>query len=326
MRRRQFIVLLGGAAVWSALAQAQQPTGPIIGFMSGRSPDESKHLVAAFHQGLGESGFVDGKNVAVEYRWALGQYDRLPELAAELVKRGVAVLVAVGGDLSGLAAKKATSTIPVVFGMGGDPVKSGLVESLNRPGSNVTGFTLLTADLEPKRLGILHDLVPNAPVVGVLLNPKFPPAAAQLTTLEQAAQTISRRLSVSRASNDEELNASLASLVEQRVSALLVMSDPYFDTRRDRIITFAAQNKLPAIYQFREYAVDGGLISYGPDIKDAYRHAGTYVGQILKGAKPADLPVFQPTKYEFVINLKTAKSLGLAIPSGLISFADEVIE
>jgi ABC-type uncharacterized transport system substrate-binding protein len=326
MRRRQFIVLLGGAAVWSALAQAQQPTGPIIGFMSGRSPDESKHLVAAFHQGLGESGFVDGKNVAVEYRWALGQYDRLPELAAELVKRGVAVLVAVGGDLSGLAAKKATSTIPVVFGMGGDPVKSGLVESLNRPGSNVTGFTLLTADLEPKRLGILHDLVPNAAVVGVLLNPKFPPAAAQLTTLEQAAQTISRRLSVSRASNDEELNASLASLVEQRVSALLVMSDPYFDTRRDRIITFAAQNKLPAIYQFREYAVDGGLISYGPDIKDAYRHAGTYVGQILKGAKPADLPVFQPTKYEFVINLKTAKSLGLAIPSGLISFADEVIE
>jgi ABC-type uncharacterized transport system substrate-binding protein len=195
MRRRQFIVLLGGAAVWSALAQAQQPTGPIIGFMSGRSPDESKHLVAAFHQGLGESGFVDGKNVAVEYRWALGQYDRLPELAAELVKRGVAVLVAVGGDLSGLAAKKATSTIPVVFGMGGDPVKSGLVESLNRPGSNVTGFTLLTADLEPKRLGILHDLVPNAAVVGVLLNPKFPPAAAQLTTLEQAARTISRRLS-----------------------------------------------------------------------------------------------------------------------------------
>jgi ABC-type uncharacterized transport system substrate-binding protein len=187
--------LLGGAAVWSALAQAQQPTGPIIGFMSGRSPDESKHLVAAFHQGLGESGFVDGKNVAVEYRWALGQYDRLPELAAELVKRGVAVLVAVGGDLSGLAAKKATSTIPVVFGMGGDPVKSGLVESLNRPGSNVTGFTLLTADLEPKRLGILHDLVPNAAVVGVLLNPKFPPAAAQLTTLEQAARTISRRLS-----------------------------------------------------------------------------------------------------------------------------------
>jgi putative ABC transport system substrate-binding protein len=326
MRRRQFIVLFGGAAVWPALGRAQQPTVPTIGFMSGRSPDESKHLVAAFHQGLGEAGFVAGKNVAVEYRWALGQYDRLPALAADLVKRNVAVLVAVGGDLSALAAKQATSTIPIVFGLGGDAVKAGMVESLNRPGSNATGYTLLTADLEPKRLGLLHDLLPNAAVVGVLVNPKFPPAAGQLTTFEKAAQTISQRIAVSRASNDTELEASFKSLLEQRVSALLVMSDPYFDTRRDRIIAFAAQNKLPAIYQFREYAVDGGLISYGPNITESYRHAGTYVGQILKGAKPADLPVFQPTKYEFVINLKTAKSLGLTIPSGLISFADEVIE
>ena len=326
MRRRQFIILLGGAAVWPALAQAQQPTTPTIGFMSGRSPDESKHLVAAFHQGLGEAGFVEGKNIAIEYRWALGQYDRLPAMAADLVKRRVAVLVAVGGDPSALAAKQATSTIPIVFGLGGDPVKSGIVESLNRPGANATGYTLLTADLEPKRLGMLHDLVPNAGVIGVLVNPKFPPAASQVTTLEKAAQTIAQRLFVSRASNDTELDASLASLLQQRINALLVMSDPYFDTRRDRIIAFAAQNKLPAIYQFREYAVDGGLISYGPNITDSYRHAGTYVGQILKGAKPADLPVFQPTKYEFVINLKTAKALGLAIPSGLISFADEVIE
>jgi len=326
MRRRQFIVLLGGAAMWAALAQAQQPATPTIGFMSGRSPDESKHLVAAFLQGLSESGFVEGKNVAIEYRWALGQYDQLSSLAAGLVKQRVTVLVAVGGDLSALAAKRATSTIPIVFGLGGDPVKAGIVESLNRPGANATGYTLLTADLEPKRLGMLHDLVPNAGVIGVLVNPKFPPAASQIPTLEKSAQTIAQRLFVSRASNDTELDASLASLLEQRISALLVMSDPYFDTRRDRIISFAAQNKLPAIYQFREYAIDGGLISYGPNITDSYRHAGAYVGQILKGAKPADLPVFQPTKYEFVINLKTARALGLAIPPGLISFADEVIE
>ena len=326
MRRWQFIVLLGAGVMWPALAQAQQPTAPTIGFMSGRSPDEAKHLVAAFHQGLSESGFVEGKNVAIEYRWALGQYDRLPVLAAELVNQRVAVLVAVGGDLSALAAKQATSTIPIVFGLGGDPVKAGIVESLNRPGANATGYTLLTADLEPKRLGMLHDLVPNAGVIGVLVNPKFPPAASQITTLEKAAQTIAQRLFVSRASDDTELDASLASLLHQRINALLVMADPYFDTRRDRIISFAAQNKLPAIYQFREYAVDGGLISYGPNITDSYRRAGTYVGQILKGAKPADLPVFQPTKYEFVINLKTAKALGLSIPSGLISFADEVIE
>ena len=326
MRRRQFIVLLGGAAVWSALAQAQQPTNPIIGFMSGRSPDEARHLVAAFHQGLGETGFVEGTNIAIQYRWALGQHDRLPALAADLVKQRVAVLVAVGGDLSALAAKKATSTIPIVFGLGGDPVKAGIVESLNRPGANATGFTLLTADLEPKRLGMLRDLVPNAGVIGVLVNPEFPPAAGQIPTLEKAAQTIAKPLFVSRASNDTELDAGLASLLQNRINALLVMSDPYFDTRRDRIIAFAAQNKLPAIYQFREYAVDGGLISYGPNITDSYRRAGTYVGQILKGAKPADLPVFQPTKYEYVINLKTAKALGLVIPSGLISFADEVIE
>lgn len=210
--------------------------------------------------------------------------------------------------------------------MGGDPIKAGLVASLSRPGGNVTGYTLLTSDLEPKRLGMLHDLLPNAALVGVLLNPDFPPAASQLTTLEKAAQTIAQRISVSKASSDAELTASFASLLKQQVSALLVMSDPYFDTRRDRIIAFAAQNKLPAIYQFREYAIDGGLISYGPNITDSYRRAGVYVGEILKGAKPADLPVFQPTKYEFVINLKTAKALGLTIPAGLISFADEVIE
>jgi ABC-type uncharacterized transport system substrate-binding protein len=325
VRRRKFIILLGAAAVWPAAVGAQQPT-PIIGFMSGRSPDDSKHLVAAFHQGLAETGFVEGKNVIVEFRWAFGQYDRLPALAADLVKRPVAIIAAVGGDPSAVAATQATSTIPIVFGMGSDPVKAGLVDSLGRPGRNATGYTLLTNELEPKRLGLLRDLLPDVGVIAVLLNPNFPPAAAQLAALEKAAQVTSQRLSIFRASNDTELNAGLASILQQRVSALLVAADPYFDTRRDRLTKFAAQNKLPAIYQFREYAVNGGLISYGPSITDSYRQAGNYVGQILKGAKPADLPVFQPTKFELVINLKTAKALSLAIPPGLISFADEVIE
>lgn len=293
--------------------------------MSGRSPDDSRHLTAAFQQGLRDTGFVEGKNVAVEYQWASGRYDQLPSLAADLVKR-VGIIVAVGGDVSAVAAMQATKTTPIVFGMGGDPVKAGLVESLGRPGRNATGFTLLTNELEPKRLGLLHDLLPDVRVIGIFLNPNFPPAAGQLEALEKAAQVTSQRLNIVRASNDTELSAGFTSIVQQSVGALLVAADPYFDTRRDRIVAFAAQNRLPAIYQFREYAVDGGLISYGSNVTEAYRQCGNYVGQILKGAKPADLPVVQPTKFEFVINLKTAKSLGLPIPSGLISFADEVFE
>jgi putative tryptophan/tyrosine transport system substrate-binding protein len=325
MSRREFIGLLGLTATWPLSARAQAIV-PVIGVMSGRTPEDSKHLMAAFHEGLGEAGFVEGKNVTIEYRWALGRYDRLPALATDLVKRDVAVLVAVGGDVSAVAARQATSTIPIVFGTGSDPVDAGLVASLGRPGGNATGYSLVTNDLEPKRLGILHDLVPNAAVIGVLLNPNFPPAASQLAALENAALAITQRLAVFRASNDIGLDASLASIVEQRVGALLVTADPYFATQRDRIVAFAAQNRLPAIYQFREYAVAGGLISYGPRITDAYRQAGLYAGQILKGAKPADLPIVLPTKYEFVINLKAAKALGLTIPSGLISFADEVVE
>jgi putative tryptophan/tyrosine transport system substrate-binding protein len=294
--------------------------------MSGRAPADSEHLVAAFQQGLGEAGFVEGKNITIEYRWAQGQYDRLPALAADLATRQVALIAAVGGDVSAVAAKRATSAIPIVFGMGGDPIKAGLVDSLSRPGGNATGFTLLTNELEPKRLGLLRDLIPGLGVVAVLVNPNFPPAAGQVAALEKAAQTTSQQLSIVKASNDTELETGLASIEQQKVSALLVAADPYFDTRRERIIKFAAQNKLPAIYQFREFAVDGALISYGPKVTDSYRQAGNYVGQILKGAKPADLPVLQPTKFEFVINLKTAKALGLAIPPGLISFADEVIE
>lgn len=294
--------------------------------MSGRSPEDSRHLLAAFHQGLGEAGFTEGKSVAFEYRWALGQYDRLPALAADLVKRSVAVIAAVGGDPSAMAAKQATSTIPIVFGMGSDPVKAGLVDSLARPGANATGFTLLTNELEPKRLGLLRDLLPDAGTIAVLLNPNFPPAAGQVAALEKAAQVTSQRLSIFKVSSDTELNAALASILQQRVGALLVAADPYLDTRRHQLVMFAAQNKLPAIYQFREFAVDGGLMSYGPSITASYRQAGNYVGQILKGAKPADLPVLQPITFELVINLKTAKALGLAIPPGLISFADEVIE
>jgi putative tryptophan/tyrosine transport system substrate-binding protein len=326
MKRREFFTVLSGAVVWSVAAGAQQPTMPAIGFLSSRSPDESKHLLAAFHRGLSDVGFVEGTNIAVEYRWALGEYEKLPALAADLVKRRVAVIAAVGGDVSGRAAEHATSTIPIVFGSGSDPVKAGLVKSLSKPEGNATGFTLLTNDLEPKRLGLLHDLLPKADVVGVLYDPNFPPAVDQLAVLEKAAKTIGLRLDVVRAGNDVDLNAGLHSLLEHHVSALLVTGAPYFDTRRGRIIEFAAENKLPAIYHFREYAVDGGLISYGPRITESYRQAGVYVGRILNGAKPSDLPVLQPTNFDFVINLKTAKALGLTIPSGLISFADEVVE
>jgi putative ABC transport system substrate-binding protein len=238
----------------------------------------------------------------------------------------VAVIAAVGGDVSGRAAEQATSTIPIVFGSGSDPVKAGLVKSLSKPEGNATGFTLLTNDLEPKRLGLLHDLLPKAEVFGVFYDPNFPPAVGQIAALEKAAKAIAIRLDVFKAGNDTDLNAALQSLLDNRVSALLVTGAPYFDTRRGRVIEFAAEHKLPAIYHFREYAVDGGLISYGPRITESYRQAGVYVGRILNGAKPSDLPVLQPTNFDFVINLKTAKALGLTIPSGLISFADEVIE
>ena len=326
MRRRDFIVGFALTGAWLLAARAQQQPMPLIGFMSGRSLKDSEHLVAAFREGLGEAGFVEGQSVAIEFRWADGQYDRLPALAADLVSRRVAVLVGLGGDVSAVAAKRATATIPVVFGMGSDPIEAGLVESLNRPGGNATGFTLLTNELEPKRLGLMRDLVTSEGVFGVLVNPKFPPAARKLQDLEEAARTINQRLFVAHASTDAELDSAFASLLQQQVSALLVNPDPYFDTRRDRIIAFAAKHRIPAIYQFREYAAAGGLISYGPSIADSYRQAGVYVGRILKGAKPADLPVTQATKFEFVINLKTAKALGIKISDNVMSLADEVIE
>jgi putative ABC transport system substrate-binding protein len=326
MRRREFITLLGGAVASPLVARAQQPALPVIGFMSGRSPEDSTHLVAAFRQGLAENGFVEGQTVAIEFRWADGDYDRLPALAADLVSRKVAVLVGVGGDVSAVVATKATRTIPVVFGMGGDPVKAGLVASFNRPGGNVTGYTVLTSEMESKRLGLMRELVPGVSLIGILVNPQLPATVQELADLEPAAKGVNQQLFVARADNDAELDTALASFVQQRVGAFLVTSAPFFDTRMNRIVSFAAQNRLPAIYQFREYAVAGGLISYGPNIVESYRNAGVYVGRILKGEKPADLPVLQPTKFDFVINLKTAKALGLTVPPTLLAEAGEVIE
>jgi putative tryptophan/tyrosine transport system substrate-binding protein len=327
MKRREFITMLGGAAVaWPLAARAQQAAMPVIGFLSARSPEDSTHLLAAFRRGLAEGGFVEGQNVAIEFRWARGQYDLLPAMAAELVSLGVSMLTTAGGDPAALAAKRATSTIPIVFGLGGDPVSAGLVESFNRPGGNATGITLLTTLMEPKRLGLLRELVPGVPLVGVLLNPRFPTAPRQLREIEEAARTIDQRIIVANASTDAELDAAFATLTRERVAALLVTANSYFDVRRDRIVSFAQRERLPAIYQFREYAVAGGLLSYGVDIVDAYRQYGVYTAKILKGAKPADLPVLQPTKFETVINLKTAKALGIKISDNLLSLADEVIE
>src|SRR5450759_1467842 len=274
MQRREFITLLGGAAVAWPIAARGQTAMPVIGFMSARSPGDSGLRVAAFHQGMGEGGFVEGRNVAVEYRWANGEYDRLPALAADLVNRRVAVLVAVGGDTSALAAKRATSTIPIVFGSGSDPVAIGMGASINRPGGNVTGVNVLTNQMEPKRLGLLHELVPGVPLIGVLMNQNFPPAAHQLLDLETASRTIGQRLFVAKASNDAELDAAFTALVQQQGHALLIAADPYYDSRRDRIVAFATQHRLPAMYQFREYAAAGGLVSYGVSLTEAYHLVG----------------------------------------------------
>jgi putative ABC transport system substrate-binding protein len=326
MKRREFITFLGGAAAWPLAARAQQAAMPVVGFMSARSPGDSVHLVAAFRQGISEGGFVEGRNVAVEYRWANGEYDRLPALAADLVNRRVAVLVAVGGESSALAAKQATSTIPIVFGAGSDPVTTGLVASINRPGGNVTGVNVLTDQMEPKRLGLLHELVPGVPLIGVLMNQNFPPAARQLLDLEVASRAIGQRLFVAKASNDAELDAAFTALSQQQVRALLVVADPYYDTRRERIVAFAAQHRLPAMYQFREYAAAGGLVSYGVSLTEAYRLFGASAAKILNGEKPADLPVQLLVKTELVINLKAAKLLGFEFPATFSARADEVIE
>ena len=327
LRRRAFIFALAGAAAWPLGARAQQPAMPVIGFMSARSPDESAHLVEAFRRGLKEEGgYVDGENVAIEFRWARGDYSRLPALAADLVNRRVTVIAAVGGEISCQAAKQATDTIPIVFAMGSDPVSFGLVASFNRPGGNATGVVTSTNVMEPKRLGLLRELAPGVALVGALVNPHFPPAAQQARDLEAAARAIGQRIVIARASTDHELEDAFSFLVREGIGSLLVSGDPYFDTRRDRIVGFAARQRLPAIYQFREFAVAGGVLSYGLSFTDVYRQVGLHVARILKGAKPADLPVQQVTKFELVINMRTAKALGITISDNLLSLADEVIE
>jgi putative ABC transport system substrate-binding protein len=326
MRRREFITLLSSAAAWPFAARAQQPAVPVIGFLSSRSPDESADLVAAYSGGLKEGGFVDGQNATIEFRWAHGDYGHLPSLAADLVSRRVSVITALGGDPSAIAAKAATTTIPIVFAIGGDPVSAGLVESINRPGGNATGIITSTNLMEAKRLGLLRELAPGVSLVGALVNPNFPPAARQAQQIEDAARAIGQRIIVAKASADNELDEAFASLARAGVGALLVTADPYFDTRRDRIVGFAAQQRLPAIYQFRQFAAAGGVLSYGQSFTDVYRQVGAYAARILHGTKPADLPVQQVTKFELVINLKTARALGIHISDNLLSLADEVIE
>jgi putative ABC transport system substrate-binding protein len=299
---------------------------PVIGWLGARSPAESASVVAAFHQGLNETGYFEGKNVAIEYRWAQLQYDRLPALAAELVARRVAVIAATGGGASPLAAKAATATIPIVFVAGDlDPVESGLVASLNRPGGHITGVLLLLTVLGPKRLELLRELVPRDAVIGLLVNPSNPSAAAETRDVQQAAQTLSMQLEVLRASTDDDLETAFTTLRERRAAALLVGNDSFFISRRHPLVALAARHALPTMYFVREFAVAGGLMSYGTSNVDAYHLVGVYVGKILKGATPADLPVVQPMKFELVINLQTAQALGITIPPMLLFQADEVI-
>ena len=307
-------------------ARAQQPAMPVVGFLSSASPGPFRDQLAAFHRGLKEAGFVEGQNVTIEYRWAENQYDRMPALVAELVRRPVAVLVASGGAISALAAKAATAAIPIVFTAVADPVEAGLVASLNRPGGNVTGIGALTTELDAKRLELLSELVPQSRLIGALVNPNRPDADIQLRDLQAAAHMIGRQFVVLSAGTERDIDTAFATLVRQRVGALLVAADPFFTSRRAQVVALAARHAVPAIYQWRDFTAAGGLMSYGPSLADAYRQAGIYAGRILKGAKLADLPVVQPTKFELVINRKTAKALGLTIPRSLLMRADEVIE
>jgi putative ABC transport system substrate-binding protein len=325
MRRRDFISLVGGVAVaWPLAARAQQPAMPLIGFLQVATRDASAHTTPAFLRGLRAAGFAEGENVAIEYRFADNQFDRLPALAIDLVRRQVAVICAFSGAAT-LAAKAATATIPIVY-TGGDPVELGVVESLNRPGGNVTGVNLLTTEIGTKRLELLLELVPGAAAVGLLINPNTPASARQAREMSAAAPAIGRPIHVLNASSERDIEVAFARLAERRAGGLVVSGDPLFNSLRAMLVSLAARHSIPAIYEWREFVLAGGLMSYGTILTDAYRQAGIYAGRILKGERPADMPVLQPTKFEFLINLTTAKTLGLDVPTKLLAFTDEVIE
>ena len=327
MKRREFIALAGGVAAWPLGARAQQPAVPVIGFLNPASAGARRDLIAAFHQGLAEAGYVEGRNVAIEYRWALGQNDRLPAMASDLVQRRVAVIVAIDGTATALAAKAATSTMPIVFLVGADPVELGLVSSFGRPGGNMTGVGALAVGTVAKRLQVLKELLPAAAQIAYLRNPTNPYfSALEIRELQAAAAALGVRLLVSDASGLSEIEAALASMVAQRVGALLLGTDPLFVSARDQLVTMANRYAVPAIYPFREDVAAGGLISYGASNSDAFRLVGSYAGRILGGMKPTDLPVQQVTRLEMAINLKTAKALGLIVPDALLARADELIE
>jgi putative ABC transport system substrate-binding protein len=325
MIRREFVLLLGGAMTAARALRAQQKAMPVIGFLSGGSPAPYASLVAAFHQGLSETGYVEGQTVTIEYRWAEGHYDRLPGLAADLVDRKVDVIAALGGTPSALAAKNATSTSPIVFSSG-DPVEQGLVASLARPGGNLTGFSIIATELMPKQLELLSDLLPKAGMIALLVNPNNLGTERQTREVQEAARVSGVQLLILKASTESEIDAAFAALVQLRAVALLVGADPFFYSRREQLVALAARHAFPAIYGWRDWAAAGGLISYGMSFAANYREVAIYVGKILKGAKPADLPVQQPTTFELVVNLKTAKALGLTVPQSILARADEVIE
>jgi putative ABC transport system substrate-binding protein len=327
MRRREFISLVGGAvAAWPLAARAQQAAMPVVGFLGTTTASDFTDRVAAFREGLKEAGYIEGQNIVIEYRWPEGNYDRLATLAADLVRRHVAVIAAVGGEPSPLAAKAATGTIPIVFSSAGDPVKLGLVANLNRPDGNITGVYFLSSELGAKRLGLLHELLPKVSAIGMLVNPTFADAETYVGTVKEAALPLGVQIHAVRASTADDFDTAFAALAQQNVEALLLANDAFFLSERRRLIALAARYAIPAVYFWREFAVDGGLMSYSPSLVQAYRQVGIYTGKILNGAKPADLPVAQATKFEFVINLKTAKALGLTFPPGLLAIADEVIE
>jgi putative tryptophan/tyrosine transport system substrate-binding protein len=326
MRRRDFISLVGGAAAWPLAAHAQQPTMPVIGFLGLTSPQEFAAQTRAFQRGLGETGFTEGQNVAFEYRWAHGQFDRLPALASELVRQHINVFAAMGTPASALAAKAATTIIPIVFVTGSDPVAMGLAESFNRPGGNATGIYMLTTSLEPKRLELVHELVPDASVIGAIVDPTSPEARRQVEDLSTAANELHQPTKMFNASTDVEIDSAFAAMAEQKVKAALVTSSPHYLPLRQRFITLAARYAIPTVYYFRDFADDGGLLSYGTSLNDTCRQQGVYAGRILKGEVARDLPIQQSIKVELVINLKTAKTLGLVFPLTLLGRADEVIE